>query len=129
MRVDLLPPSVHSKIDGPRHVLAAASYSFDGFRRMLLETAFRHEILAGFMTLGAFVLAGAQPVHFLVQIVLMLLLFAVEALNTAIELIVDRVSPEFSIFAKRAKDLGSFSVFCLLATNTIFAGYVMYSAI
>ena len=59
----------------------------------------------------------------LVQIVLMLLLFAVEALNTAIKLIVDRVSPQFSIFAKRARDLGSFSVFCLLSTNAIFAGF------
>ncbi len=48
---------------------------------------------------------------------LLLVLAATEALNTAVELIVDRVSPEFSAFAGQAKDLGSFAVFCLLLVN------------
>ena len=129
MSVDFLPASKHAKVNGPKHVLAAAVYSFGGFKRMLRETAFRHEMIAGLGILGVFALADAQPIHYLVQIVLMLLLFAVEALNTAIELIVDRISPEFSIFAKRAKDLGSFSVFCLLSTNAIFAGFVLFSGV
>jgi len=59
-------------------------------------------------------------------VVLMLLLFSIEALNTAIEEIVDRVSPEFSSAARNAKDLGSFAVFCLLMAN---GGFVLYSLV
>jgi len=47
---------------------------------------------------------------------------AVEALNTAIEEIVDHVSPEWSLAAKHAKDMGSFAVMALLfATGLVFA--------
>ncbi len=38
---------------------------------------------------------------------------------------VDRVSPEFSSFAKHAKDLGSFAVFCLLVANAAFCAAVV----
>jgi len=47
-----------------------------------------------------------------------------EALNTAIEEIVDLVSPEWSLPAKHAKDLGSFAVFSMLCLNGIFALFV-----
>jgi diacylglycerol kinase (ATP) len=57
----------------------------------------------------------------------MLILFAVEALNTAIEELVDRISPEISTVGRHAKDLGSFAVFCLLAVNGLFALYVVCS--
>ena len=46
--------------------------------------------------------------------ILFLLMMAFEAINTAIEEIVDRVSPEISQMGKHAKDLGSFAVFCLI---------------
>ncbi|WP_307959591.1 diacylglycerol kinase [Sinorhizobium medicae] len=39
--------------------------------------------------------------------VLLLLLIAMEAVNTAIEEIIDRISPEVSDTGKHAKDLGS----------------------
>ncbi|MCX5511951.1 diacylglycerol kinase [Kaistia algarum] len=48
-------------------------------------------------------------------VILCLLTLAVEALNTAIEAIVDEVSPQRSEFAGRAKDLGSAAVFLMLA--------------
>jgi diacylglycerol kinase (ATP) len=69
---------------------------------------------------------GAPVAHYLIFAVLMLLLFSVESLNTAIEEIVDRVSPEFSSAARNAKDLGSFAVFCLLLAN---GGFVLYSLV
>lgn len=130
MSVDLSPaPLPHKKTEGIRHVLAAASFSFAGFRRMLRETAFRHELLAAAAMLCALVLAGVQANDYIIQGGLMLMLLAVEALNTAIEQIVDRVSPELSVFAKEAKDLGSFAVFCLISANALFAMFALYRAI
>lgn len=43
-----------------------------------------------------------------------LLTLAVEAMNTAVEAIVDEISPGRSEFARRAKDLGSAAVFFML---------------
>ncbi len=47
-------------------------------------------------------------------IVAPLLVLSVELLNSAIEAVVDKVSPEFHELAGRAKDMGSAAVFVLL---------------
>ncbi|WP_294644825.1 diacylglycerol kinase [uncultured Aureimonas sp.] len=115
-----LPPA---KLRGLAHLFASARYSLAGFLRLLAEPAFRHEIVLGLVLLAALALAGATTPVLLIQGGLLLALAATEALNTAVELIVDRVSPEFSAFAGQAKDLGSFAVFCLLAINLGFAAF------
>ncbi len=55
---------------------------------------------------------GASLERFLLLIAVFLAVTAIEALNTAIEEIIDRISPEFSDTGRHAKDLGSFAVFC-----------------
>lgn len=109
------------KLRGFSHLLASTRYSAAGLGRLLGEPAFRQEIMLGVTLLSVLALMGVAPALLLIQVVLLLILAAAEALNTAIELIVDRVSPEVSVFAKQAKDLGSFAVFCLLAVNLGFA--------
>jgi diacylglycerol kinase (ATP) len=115
------------KVRGWRHILAAQSYSIAGFSRLLQETAFRHEILAFLVCLLLFFSVGAQLVEYVALVVLFLVLCAVEALNTAIEEIIDRISPEFSSTGRHAKDLGSFAVFCLLLAGGALVGYVLLS--
>ncbi len=110
---------------GLRRILAATRYSGQGFLRLWREQAFRHEVIAFAAGLLLFAVVGAGVGDYLVFLVLMLVLFAVEALNTAIEELVDRISPEISTVGRHAKDLGSFAVFCLLAANGLFALYVM----
>nr|WP_284144909.1 diacylglycerol kinase [Tianweitania aestuarii] len=106
---------------GVAHVLAAATYSFAGFQRLLKEAAFRHELIAFLAVLSLFAIMSVPAWSYAAQAVLFLVLVAVEALNTAVEVLVDRISPEYSEFARHAKDLGSFAVFCLLAANGIHA--------
>lgn len=119
MRVET--PLAPAKLRGLAHVSAAARYSFGGLTKLLGEAAFRHELWLGAFLIGALAAARVAFVVLLIQACLLLLLAATEALNTAIELIVDRVSPELSHFAKEAKDLGSFAVFCLLVVNVGYA--------
>lgn len=114
------------KETGVAHFFAAARYSRQGFLRLYEESAFRHELLAFAAGFGLFGLVGASVVEFMTYVVLMLLLFAVEALNTAIEELVDRVSPEISTVGRNAKDLGSFAVFCLILVNAGFVGYTVF---
>ncbi len=109
-----------TKEKGIRHLFAAGRYSAQGFARLFGEAAFRHELLALGGGCALLALAGAGLSSFLGFSVLMLALFAVEALNTAIEELVDRVSPEISPVGKHAKDLGSFAVFCLITANVLF---------
>jgi diacylglycerol kinase (ATP) len=114
------------KASGPRRVLAATRYSLQGLVRLWGEEAFRTEVVAFALGLLLFVFIGAEPYQYLIFVVLMLLLFCVEALNTAIEELVDRISPEISTVGRHAKDLGSFAVFCLLCVNGLFVLWCLY---
>ncbi|MCJ7993186.1 diacylglycerol kinase [Rhizobium cremeum] len=114
------------KKTGVAHFFAAGRYSMQGFRRLVQESAFRHELLAFVAGLALFAIVGASFAEFLGFVVLMAILFSVEAINTAIEELVDRISPEISTVGRNAKDLGSFAVFCLLVANGLYAAYVVF---
>lgn len=114
------------KLTGIAHLLAAGSYSLGGARRLLGEAAFRHELIAFGVAMVAFVIAGATLFQYVAMALLFLLMIAFEALNTAIEEIVDRVSPEISEMGRNAKDLGSLACLCLILANAGYAFYVVF---
>ncbi|MFP1645783.1 diacylglycerol kinase [Pontitalea aquivivens] len=107
------------------HVVDAAGYSLAGLRRLWAETAARLELAgAGLVALG-FLWRGAELCHWLVAAALLALILAVEALNTAIEVLTDRISPDWSQMAKDAKDLGSVAVGLMLLVAAGFVGLVL----
>jgi diacylglycerol kinase (ATP) len=110
---------------GIAHFFAAASYSLGGLRRLARESAFRQEValIAGLLAL--FILLGASLPELLGLLALGLLLIAVEALNTALEVLVDHLSPGWSEFAKDAKDLGSLAVACVIGGIVLYTGIVL----
>lgn len=114
-----------AKKQGLAHLFAASGYSLAGFRRALKESAFRQEIVFFLAALALFVFIGATLAEFLGLVIIFLLMFGMEALNTAIEELVDRVSPEVSRTGKHAKDLGSFAVFCTLVAAGIYIAWVV----
>lgn len=122
-------PKKTIKKHGIRHVLAALSYSWCGAQRLWKETAFRHEILAIGLIFLLFYMIGASSFFFVASFFLFLITIAVEALNTAIEEVVDLVSPQWSLKAKYAKDLGSFAVFLLLLCHGIFTLFVVLTTL
>jgi diacylglycerol kinase (ATP) len=115
-----------AKKRGFAHLFAAGGYSLAGFMRVLKESAFRQEIVFFLASLVLFAWVSASVPEFLGLVVIFLLMFGVEALNTAIEELVDRVSPEISRTGKHAKDLGSFAVFCTLAAASLYIAYVVF---
>lgn len=113
------------RITGLRHLFAAAGYSIAGLRRLWAETAFRHEVL-GLPVVAALFWGVTAPLWaYGVFFILWLLMIAVEALNTAIEVLVDHVSPHWSEAARDAKDLGSLAVMALIWANGVFVAYVL----
>lgn len=111
---------------GVAHFCAAAGYSLAGFRRLMREGAGRQEVALILALLVAFVVFGASLPAILGLLALGLLLLAVEALNTAVEELVDHLSPGWSEWAKNAKDLGSFAVACAIGGLLLYAGIVLY---
>ena len=127
--MSLQPRPAEKKIvpprSGPLHVLDAARYSLAGMRRLLGETAARQELWGA--AAGGLALAwrGAHLWHWAVFALLVALVLAVEALNTAIETLTDHISPDWSQMAKDAKDLGSLAVALMLAVTAGFLGLVV----
>jgi diacylglycerol kinase (ATP) len=110
---------------GVAHFFAAAGYSIGGARRLWRESAFRQEVLALAALLALFGIIGASVAEFLGLAILSLIVLAVEALNTAVEELVDQLSPGWSEFAKNAKDMGSFAVMCTLVATGLYAAWVV----
>jgi len=109
-----------------QQIYNATRYSWGGFMFLVRsELAARMEVYGFVLLMALYGVLRAPALHFAVGGVLFFLLLAVEALNTAIEVIIDRVSPEISPTGKRAKDLGSFAVMCLLFANGIHMCYVL----
>jgi diacylglycerol kinase (ATP) len=110
---------------GIAHFFAAAGYSMGGLKRLAQESAFRQEValIAGLFV--GLVIFGATLPEVLGLLALGLLLIAVEALNTALEVLVDHLSPGWSQFAKEAKDLGSLAVACTIGLLLIYSAVAL----
>lgn len=119
----------NTKETGIAHLFAATKYSIAGLRVLLKEAAFRHEIFLSIVLFISLLIARAANTQLIILVVLILILFSVEALNTAIENIVDKISPERSDFAKETKDLGSFAVSCILLGIIAYWIYALLTAV
>ena len=114
-----------SRKTGIAHFFAAASYSAGGLKRLARESAFRQEAGFGLLALIALWFLGAEAAEMVIFAALLLILIAVEALNTALEVLVDHLSPGWSQFAKDAKDLGSLAVACVIGAMVLYAAWAL----
>ncbi len=108
-----------------KHVFEATRYSAAGIKVLIREQAARLELVLFAGSIILLILFGARFSDYLVVILLFCVLLSVEALNTAIENIVDHLSPEKSDFARDTKDLGSAAVFFMLSADGIFLAAVL----
>lgn len=96
---------------GLRRLINALGYSRDGIAAAWRnEAAFRQEILLATIALPLAFYLGKTGVERALMIGSIILILIVEILNSAVEAMVDKASPEKSELAKRAKDMGSAAV-------------------
>jgi len=109
-----------------QQLINSTKYSLDGLG-FLLKSEFAARIeLYFFLWVFPFLIFFELPIEYLLStVILFLFLLATEALNTAVEVIVDRVSPEISPMGKQAKDLGSFAVMGVLISNVLHLAFVI----
>lgn len=104
-------------------LINALGYSRDGLLSAWKnEAAFREETLLAIITIPLALYLGHTGVERALLIGSILLILIVEILNSGLEAIVDKASPEKHELAKRAKDMGSAAVLLsLIGAATVWA--------
>jgi len=100
---------------GPKQIYKAFIWSMKGLQASwTFEASFRLEVylFVIFFPLGMWFGRGAVEKAILCGSLFLVL--SAELLNSAVEAIVDKASPEFHVLAGRAKDMGSAAVFLLM---------------
>lgn len=96
---------------GLPRIIAAGGYSWAGLVfAVQRESAFRQELVLYLLLLAALPFLPLPGLYKLTLLALNSLVLIVELLNSAIEKVVDMVSPGYHPLAKHAKDLGSAAV-------------------
>ena len=112
---------------GPKQIYKALIWSYKGLRAgWTFEASFRLEVYLFiiFFPLGLWLGQGALEKAMLSGSLLLVL--SAELLNSAVEAVVDKVSPEFHELAGRAKDMGSAAVFLLMLNVMLCWGLVLW---
>jgi diacylglycerol kinase (EC 2.7.1.107) len=100
---------------GPRQIYIAFGWSMKGLKACFqYEASFRAEVFNALVVIPLGLWLGHGAVEKIILITFPMLVLAMELLNSAIEAVVDKVSPEFHELAGRAKDMGSASVFLMM---------------
>jgi diacylglycerol kinase (ATP) len=108
----------HKGATGLLRILNATRYSLEGVAAAARhETAFRQELLLAAVLVPLGLWLGADGVERALLAGSVLMVLVVELLNSAVEAVVDRASPEHHELAKRAKDYGSAAVMVALAVT------------
>lgn len=100
---------------GPRQIYKALIWSLKGLRAgWTFEASFRLEVYLCIPLFPLGLWLGNGGVEKALLGGSLLLVLSMELINSAVEAVVDKVSPEFHELAGRAKDMGSAAVFLLM---------------
>ena len=111
---------------GLRRVLNATRYSIEGLAAAWKhEAAFRQEAMLAVVLVPVGLWLGRTGVEKALLAGSVLAVLVVELLNSGVEAIVDRASPDIHELAKRAKDLGSAAVMVSIAATCLVWGLVL----
>jgi diacylglycerol kinase (ATP) len=90
---------------------AAIANSWNGIRACARsEAAFREEIVALILAIPLAMVLTADPWKRVLLLLPLVLLLAIELLNTAIEKLCDRITKDFDADIRRVKDMGSAAI-------------------
>ncbi|GAP65008.1 diacylglycerol kinase [Mizugakiibacter sediminis] len=111
---------------GPRQIWNALIWSLKGLRAAYrVEASFRLELYLCVVLLPLGLWLGHGPVEKVLLVLTPVLVLSAELLNSAVEAVVDKVSPEFHELAGRAKDMGSAAVFLLMLLVLLTWGLIL----
>ena len=96
---------------GIKRILKAFTYSYDGFRATFRsEQAFRQDLLFCAVFGASLFFIPVDNLSLAVMFFALVLILFAELVNTGLETLVDRISPQWHELSKKAKDIGSLLV-------------------
>ena len=104
-----------------------ANYAIEGLLILLKERAFQLELLFIIPLLILLFFLNLTPLQKSIMTGSLIIILIAEALNTAVENVVDLVTDEWHILAKRAKDTASAGVFLSIIQAVIIWGINLFS--
>jgi diacylglycerol kinase len=108
--------------------LKSVPYAYEGIKTLLkLENNAKIHLLAVFVVIITGFVIHFSEAEWLVVIIVMGGVLALEAVNTAIENLVDLVSPEFHPLAKKVKDVAAGAVLILVFAALAVAGVILWN--
>jgi diacylglycerol kinase (ATP) len=111
---------MREKAAGFERLIRATGYSLAGLKSCVRhEAAFRQELALVVAAVPLALWLGEGGVERALLIASLLLVLIVELLNTAVEVVVDRVGVEAHVLSGRAKDLGSAAVMLALVNALV----------
>jgi len=120
--------NTHKSKTGVARIWNAFLYSVEGLSAAFRhETAFRQEVLLAVILIPTALLLPASGAGKALMLASVLLVLIVELINSAIEAVVDRISPKHHPLAKRAKDFGSAAVLLSLINVPLIWTLVMFA--
>jgi diacylglycerol kinase (ATP) len=112
---------------GLGRLLNASRYSIDGLVAAYQhENAFRQEIYLSLSLVPVAIYFGQTSIDRALMIACVFLVLIVELINSSIEAVVDRISLDHHLLAKRAKDIASAAVFVSLINLVVVWGIIIF---
>lgn len=113
---------------GLERIIDATGYSLKGIQHSWInESAFRQEVFLACLLVPSAFFVGNTATEIAILILCVFIVLITELLNSAIEAIVDKTSPEMHHLAGAAKDCGSAAVFFTLTATMIVWGVIIIS--
>jgi len=109
-------------------MIRSFKYAFKGLKFMILqENNFKFQLLATLVVCIMSYYFQLSKTHFSILFMCCVLVLSLEICNTAIEKVVDLVSPEFKPLAGLVKDLSAAAVLLASIGSLIIAGIILVS--
>ena len=102
-------------------------YALDGIKDLISsEKSFKIELFLAFILIPIIIIIDLTLVDKLFMFITLMLILISEAINSAIERVVDLVTLEYHDMAKRAKDVGSSIVFLSIIVFIVVWGNILF---
>ena len=112
---------------GPGKIWRAFMWSCKGLAvAFRIESSFRLEVYGLIVLAPLAFWLGQTPIERALLVGCLFLVLSAELLNSAVEQVVDKISPEYAVFAGRAKDMGSAAVFLTMLNVLAVWGAVLW---
>ena len=102
-----------------RKFFKSFGYAIQGIATAMSEQNFRFHVLSAIIVIIAGFLTGLSVTEWIIIVLVIALVIGAEMFNTAIERVVDLVSPDYHELAKQAKDIAASSVFVFAVCSVI----------